>query len=102
MLRVKAVKELPALGGGTAALGAAAGREGVSRDVMGEPINLDSPGIAWAAAQLLEVAAGKALVGEDGVAVKVHALEHLGGQSHAYTMKEFADRYAEHFGSLAL
>ena len=32
----------------------------------------------------------------------VAALEHLGGQSHAYTMKEFSDRYAEHFGSLSL
>src|SRR5204862_8215724 len=31
-----------------------------------------------------------------------YALEHLGGQSHAYTIKEFSERYAEHFGSLAL
>ena len=28
------------------------------------------------------------------------ALEHLGGQSHAYTWNEFQDRYAAHFGSL--
>jgi adenosine kinase len=28
------------------------------------------------------------------------ALEHLGGQSHAYTWEEFGDRYAKHFGPL--
>jgi adenosine kinase len=30
------------------------------------------------------------------------ALEHLGGQSHAYTINEFCDRYAEYFGALSL
>lgn len=28
------------------------------------------------------------------------ALEHLGGQSHAYTWPEFSERYARHFGAL--
>ena len=28
------------------------------------------------------------------------ALEHLGGQSHAYTWSEFTGRYARHFGPL--
>jgi adenosine kinase len=37
-----------------------------------------------------------------GSVAATYALEHLGGQSHAYTMKEFGDRYAEHFGPLAL
>src|SRR5712691_3489560 len=37
-----------------------------------------------------------------GTVAATYALEHLGGQSHAYTMKEFGDRYAEHFGSLSL
>ena len=37
-----------------------------------------------------------------GTVAATYALEHLGGQSHAYTMKEFSDRYAEHFGSLSL
>ncbi len=37
-----------------------------------------------------------------GTVAATYALEHLGGQSHAYTMKEFSDRYAEHFGSLIL
>ena len=29
-----------------------------------------------------------------GSVAATYALEHLGGQSHAYTMKEFGDRYA--------
>ena len=33
-----------------------------------------------------------------GVAA-TYALEHLGGQSHAYTWPEFRDRYETHFGS---
>jgi adenosine kinase len=37
-----------------------------------------------------------------GSVAATYALEHLGGQSHAYTTKEFGDRYAEHFGPLAL
>ena len=37
-----------------------------------------------------------------GSVAATYALEHLGGQSHAYTMKEFVDRYAEHFGPLSL
>jgi hypothetical protein len=31
-----------------------------------------------------------------GTVAATYALEHLGGQSHAYTKKEFTDRYAEH------
>jgi adenosine kinase len=37
-----------------------------------------------------------------GSVAATYALEHLGGQSHAYTKKEFTDRYAEHFGPLSL
>ena len=37
-----------------------------------------------------------------GSVAAAYALEHLGGQSHAYTMNEFGDRYAEHFGPLTL
>jgi len=37
-----------------------------------------------------------------GTVAATYALEHLGGQSHAYTIKEFTDRYAEHFGPLSL
>jgi adenosine kinase len=35
-----------------------------------------------------------------GSVAATYALEHLGGQSHAYTWNEFQDRYASHFGSL--
>jgi adenosine kinase len=37
-----------------------------------------------------------------GTVAATYALEHLGGQSHAYTIKEFTDRYAEYFGPLTL
>ena len=37
-----------------------------------------------------------------GTVAATYALEHLGGQSHAYTIKEFTDRYAEHFGRVTL
>jgi adenosine kinase len=35
-----------------------------------------------------------------GSVAATYALEHLGGQSHAYTWDEFIDRYEEHFGSV--
>lgn len=35
-----------------------------------------------------------------GSVAATYALEHLGGQSHSYTMEEFAARYAEHFGPM--
>ena len=37
-----------------------------------------------------------------GSVAATYALEHLGGQSHAYTFAEFTTRYEEHFGRLAL
>ncbi len=37
-----------------------------------------------------------------GSVAATYALEHLGGQSHAYTFDEFRKRYEEHFGPLAL
>ncbi len=37
-----------------------------------------------------------------GSVAATYALEHLGGQSHAYTWDEFRRRYEEHFGALAL
>jgi adenosine kinase len=36
-----------------------------------------------------------------GSVAAAYALEHLGGQSHAYTWSEFQTRYEEHFGALA-
>ncbi|HEY3162449.1 MAG TPA: carbohydrate kinase family protein [Vicinamibacterales bacterium] len=37
-----------------------------------------------------------------GTVAATYALEHLGGQSHAYTVREFSERYALHFGPLTL
>ena len=37
-----------------------------------------------------------------GSVAATYALEHLGGQSHAYTWHEFRQRYEEHFGSLTV
>jgi len=37
-----------------------------------------------------------------GSVAATYALEHLGGQSHAYSWKEFKRRYEAHFGALAL
>ena len=39
---------------------------------------------------------------ELGAVAATYALEHLGGQSHAFTWEEFAARYASHFGALDL
>ena len=37
-----------------------------------------------------------------GSVAAAYALEHLGGQSHAYTWTEFERRYEAHFGLLRL
>jgi adenosine kinase len=37
-----------------------------------------------------------------GSVAATYALEHLGGQSHAYTWQEFRDRYGAHFGELTV
>jgi adenosine kinase len=37
-----------------------------------------------------------------GSVAATYALEHLGGQSHAYTWREFRARYERHFGALPL
>jgi len=37
-----------------------------------------------------------------GSVAATYALEHLGGQSHAYTWDEFRKRYEEHFGPLTV
>ena len=37
-----------------------------------------------------------------GSVAATYALEHLGGQSHAYTLQEFARRYEEHFGAVPI
>jgi adenosine kinase len=49
------------------------------------------------------LATGRALpvAARMGSVAATWALEHLGGQSHAYTWTEFVQRYETHFGSLA-
>src|SRR6266404_6037073 len=37
-----------------------------------------------------------------GSVAATYALEHLGGQSHAYTWSEFKQRYEQHFGAIDL
>jgi adenosine kinase len=37
-----------------------------------------------------------------GTVAATYALEHMGGQSHAYALEEFRRRYEEHFGPLTL
>jgi adenosine kinase len=37
-----------------------------------------------------------------GAVAATYALEHLGGQSHAYTWPEFRERYEERFGPAGL
>ena len=37
-----------------------------------------------------------------GSVAATYALEHLGGQSHAYTWPEFVDRYEAHFGRVGI
>ena len=43
-----------------------------------------------------------AVCAQVGSVAATYALEHLGGQAHAYTWDEFSGRYAEHFGRLDL
>jgi adenosine kinase len=37
-----------------------------------------------------------------GSVAATYALEHMGGQSHAFTWREFAARYEQHFAPLKL
>jgi adenosine kinase len=50
----------------------------------------------------LAVGASHEVCARLGSVAATYALEHLGGTSHAYTMKHFADRYQKHFGPLNL
>ena len=43
-----------------------------------------------------------AVAAQMGSVAATYALEHLGGQSHSYTWKEFKQRYEDHFGALTL
>jgi adenosine kinase len=43
-----------------------------------------------------------AVCAQIGSVAATYALEHLGGQSHAYSWDEFRQRYEEHFGNLSV
>jgi adenosine kinase len=48
----------------------------------------------------MALGAGDEVCARMGSVAATYALEHLGGQSHAYTWNEFEARYREHFGAL--
>ena len=50
----------------------------------------------------LALGASDEVCGRLGSVAAAYALEHLGGQSHAYTWDEFMQRYEQHSGVLAL
>jgi adenosine kinase len=50
----------------------------------------------------MAVAAGHLVCAQLGTVAATYALEHLGGQSHAYTVAEFKGRYEEHYGPITI
>jgi adenosine kinase len=48
----------------------------------------------------IALGASPLVCGRLGSVAATYALEHLGGQSHAYTWQEFSSRYEAHFGPL--
>jgi adenosine kinase len=48
----------------------------------------------------MNAGAGYTVSAQLGSVAATYALEHLGGQSHAFTWQEFVNRYETHFGSL--
>jgi adenosine kinase len=49
----------------------------------------------------LSMGADPLVCAQMGSVAAAYALEHIGGQSHAYTWDEFRERYEQHFGVLA-
>ncbi len=50
----------------------------------------------------LALGLGYAEAAQIGSVAATYALEHLGGQSHAYSLQEFSERYNQHFPALEL
>jgi adenosine kinase len=46
--------------------------------------------------------ASAAVCAQLGSVAATYALEHLGGQAHAYSWPEFKVRYEQHFGTLTI
>ena len=71
------------------------------------PVRIVDPtgvGDAFRGGFMLGMAAGAPypVCAQLGSVAATYALEHLGGQSHAYTREEFTARYEGHFGPLSL
>jgi adenosine kinase len=81
-----------------------AGRQDVGAVPPHRIVDPTGVGDAYRGGLLKGLAAGAGLVecARIGSVAATYALEHLGGQSHAYTWAEFAARYEEHFGPLPI
>jgi adenosine kinase len=71
----------------------------VPPDRMGDPTGV---GDAYRAGFMKGLALGlePAVCAAIGSVAATYVLEHVGGQSHAYTWQEFKRRYEDHFGPL--
>jgi adenosine kinase len=71
----------------------------VPPDRMGDPTGV---GDAYRAGFMkgLMIGAEARVCAEMGSVAATYVLEHVGGQSHAYTWREFQDRYEAHYGAL--
>ena len=80
------------------------GRMDVKAVVPHRIVDPTGVGDAFRGGLMKGIAAGASLQvsAQIGSVAATYALEHLGGQSHAYTFDEFRTRYEEHFGPLAL
>jgi adenosine kinase len=80
----------------------AAGRTDVAAVAPDRVVDPTGVGDAFRGGLMKGLAQGRPLVeaAQIGSVAATWALEHLGGQSHAYTWSEFAARYQRHFGPL--
>jgi len=80
----------------------AGGRANISALTPHRIVDPTGVGDAFRGGLMKGMAGGKSLkeCAQLGTVAATYALEHLGGQSHAYTMQEFSERYGEHFGPL--
>jgi adenosine kinase len=80
----------------------AAGRTDVAAVAPDRIVDPTGVGDAFRGGLMKGLAQGRPLVeaAQIGSVAATWALEHLGGQSHAYTWSEFAARYQRHFGPL--
>lgn len=81
----------------------AAGRSDVAAVVPDRIVDPTGVGDAFRGGLMKGLAQGRPLVeaAQIGSVAATWALEHLGGQSHAYTWLEFVARYERHYGPLA-